>query len=316
MRSPDRLWDRGGPEEARPVAQGRRSASFLSSEGLFAWLMISPGLVLMVGLGTLPLVFLVSLSFFRINLTNPAGNRWTGLGNYIRLLADGQFWNSMQVTAIYTISGVALQIVIGMALALFLFRVFPGHKLLRTLIILPVILAPIVVGMLWRTLLLTPRFGILDYFSYSLGLGSHTWLTDSTLALLSIIVIHVWQWTPFAFLVFLASLHALPVEPLEAARLDCRSWWQELWYVILPLMAPAIVIVAILRTIAALNAFAAIYAATEGGPGTATQILNLYIHNTAFVGLSIGYGSALGTVQLLITVVVALLFFRFRMRMA
>jgi len=197
-----------------------------------------------------------------------------------------------------------------------LFRVFVGRNLVRTLVILPLILAPLVAGMLWRTLLLTPRFGILDYVSYSLGLGSHEWLTSSRLALLSVIVIHVWQWTPFAFLVFLASLHALPVEPLEAARLDCRSWWQELWYVILPLMLPAIVIVAILRTIAALNAFAQIYAATEGGPGTATQILNLYIHNTAFVGLSIGYGSALGAVQLLITVGVALLFFRFRMRMA
>jgi multiple sugar transport system permease protein len=276
--------------------------------------MISPGLALMVGLGTLPLALLVGLSFFRINLTNPAGNRWAGLENYIRLLGDAQFWNSMRVTAIYTISGVTLQIVIGMALALFLFRSFRGQNVARVLVILPVILAPIVVGMLWRTLLLTPRFGILDYISYSFGLGSHTWLTDSRLALLSVVVIHVWQWTPFAFLVFLASLHALPVEPLEAARLDCQSWWQELWYVILPLMVPAIVIVAILRAIAALNAFAQIYAATEGGPGTATQILNLYIYNTAFVGLSIGYGSALGTVQLLITAAVALLFFRIRVR--
>lgn len=311
MRSRKALWARDSVRQAGALARGHWSAKSLS-ESVFAWLMISPGLVLMVGLGTFPLILLIGLSFFRINLTNPAGNRWAGLENYVRLLGDRQFWSSMQVTGIYTVSGVALQVVIGMALALFLFRSFRAQNLVRTLVVLPLILAPIVVGMLWRTLLLTPRFGILDYIAYSLGLGSHAWLTDSTLALISVIVIHVWQWTPFAFLVFLASLFALPVEPLEAARLDCQSWWQELWYVILPLMVPAIVIVALLRAIASLNAFAQIYAATEGGPGTATQILNLYIYNTAFVGLSIGYGSALGTVQLLITAGVALLFFRMR----
>lgn len=218
----------------------------------------------------------------------------------------------MKVTAFYTIGSVFLQVVIGMALALLLFRSFRGLNVAQTLIILPMTLAPLVVGMLWRTLLLTPRFGIIDYIVQSLGLGSHAWLTSSTLALPSVIVINVWQWTPFAFLIFLASLHALPVGPMEAARLDCISWWQEIWYVVLPLVRPAIVIVAILRMIATLNAFPQIYAATEGGPGTATQILNLYIYSTAFVGLSIGYGSTLGTVQLVITLGVAILFFSMR----
>ena len=131
-------------------------------------------------------------------------------------------------------------------------------------------------------------------------------------ALASVIVIHTWQWTPFAFLVFLATLHALPQEPLEAAKLDCQSWWQQFRYVILPLVRPAIVIVVILRTIVALNAFGAIYAATGGGPGLATEILNLYVYETSFVTLSVGYGAALGTTQLLITVAVALVFFRIR----
>ena len=293
-----------------PAREGATPES--KTEGLFAWLMISPGLGMAAALGIFPLVFLMALSFFNLDLTNPQGRGWAGLDNYIRLLGDEQFWNSLKLTVLYTGSAVVLQVVIGMGLALLLFRPFRGQHVVRILVILPMILAPIVVGMLWRTLLLTPKFGILDYIVESLGLGSHAWLTDASLALPSVVVIHVWQWTPFAFLVFLASLHALPVEPLEAARMDCKSWWHELWYIILPLMRPAIAIVVILRTIASLNAFAQIYAATEGGPGTATQILNMYIYNTAFVGLSIGYGATLGTVQLIITVGVAILFFHVR----
>ena len=274
--------------------------------------MIGPGLLLMVALSTLPLVMLVGESLFRIDLTSPAGNGWTGLSNYVRLLNDGRFWDAMQITAIYTASTVALQVVIGMGMALLLFRPFRGQNLVRTLLLLPTILSPVVVGLLWRTLLLTPRFGLIDYLSESLGLGSHRWLGDPTLALISVIAIHTWQWTPFAFLVFLATLHALPQEPLEAAKLDCRSWWQQFRYVILPLVRPAIVIVVILRTIVALNAFGAIYAATGGGPGLATEILNLYVYDTSFVKLSVGYGAALGTTQLLITAAVALVFFRIR----
>lgn len=282
------------------------------SEQQFAWLMIAPGLLLTVALGTLPLVLLVGLGFARVDLANPRANGWVGLANFARLLGEARFWHALQVTAIYTVSTVTLQVVLGMALALLLFRSFRGQNLLRTLVLLPMVLSPVVVGLLWRTLLLTPRFGLIDYLVESLGLGSHRWLGDPALALASVIAIHTWQWTPYAFLVFLASLSALPPEPLEAARIDCVSRWQLLWHVILPLLRPAIIIVVILRTIVALNAFAAIYAATGGGPGLATEILNLYIYDASFVNLSIGYGSALGTVQLLLTVAVALAFFRLR----
>ncbi len=313
MRSKPREALRAGGLGIRATASARRADLPKSiSESLFAWLMISPGLSLTFALGAFPLFLLVMLSLFHINLTNPRGTGWAGLDNYVKLLGDAQFWHAMKVTAIYTLGSMSLQIVIGLALALLLFRSFRGQSVARTLVILPMILAPLVVGMLWRTLLLTPRFGMIDYIVQSIGLGSHAWLTDATLALPSVIVINVWQWTPFAFLVFLASLHALPIDIIEAARLDCVSWWHPLWYVILPLIRPAIVIVAILRLIATLNAFPQIYAATEGGPGTATQILNLYIYNTAFVGLSIGYGATLGTVQLVITLGVAILFFSMR----
>lgn len=280
------------------------------SETQFALLMIAPSMVLLLLVSTAPLLSLIGLSLFRIDFGNPTSNGFAGLSNYVHMVRDPGFWHAIELTAIYTTAAVVFQLVIGMALALLFFRPFGG--ILRVFVILPMILAPVVVGLVFRTLILTPRYGILDYISSSIGLGSHEWLAQPTLALISVISIHAWQWTPFAFLVFLANLNALPVDILEAALLDCQTSWQNARYVIFPLIRPAIIIVTVMRAIIALGAFAAPYAATGGGPGNATMILNLYAYSTAFVDLNIGYGSALATMLLLITIAVSWLFFRLR----
>ena len=132
------------------------------------------------------------------------------------------------------------------------------------------------------------------------------------LALVSVIAIHTWQWTPFAFLVMLASLSSLPPDVFEAARIDRASAWQRFRYITLPLIRPAIVIVVIMRMMIALSAFAAIFAATGGGPGTATEILNLYAYRTSFSELNLGYGAALAMVLLAITLSVSFAMFRVR----
>jgi multiple sugar transport system permease protein len=275
-------------------------------------LLISPGLALIVALGILPLTLLLGLSFLRIDLATPNLTGWVGLQNYERLVIDHQFWHAMRLSLIYVVATVALQIVVGMSLALLLFRPFHGQNVLRLLVLLPMIMAPVVVGALWHTLLLTQRYGVIDYISESFGFGSHPWLTDPTLALISVIAMHTWQWTPFAFLVFVASLNALSEDMLDASRLDCLAWWHQIWYILLPLLRPAIVVVAILRTIQALNAFAGIYAATGGGPGDATRVLNLYLYEVSFVHLSVGYGSAVGVVQLMLSAVIAAGFIKIR----
>jgi multiple sugar transport system permease protein len=183
---------------------------------------------------------------------------------------------------------------------------------MRVAAILPIVLAPVVVGLFWRTLVLAPDFGMLDLLTRALGLGSHNWLGDPQLALISVIAIHTWQWTPFAFLVILASLAALPPDVFEAARIDRANAWRRFLYITLPMIRPAIVIVVIMRMMIALSAFAAIFAATGGGPGTATEILNLYAYRTSFTELNIGYGSALAVVLLAITLAVSFLMFRLR----
>ncbi len=274
--------------------------------------MSAPSILFLLLMATVPLISLLVMGTFRIDMTNPMRNRWLGLGNYLEMFRDARFWHALWVTAVYTVSTVLLQVALGLALAMALFRGFKGQSLMRVSVLLPMILAPVVVGLAWRTMILTPEYGILDYMAILLGLGSKPWLVDPTWALASVIVIHTWQWTPFAFLVFLASLHALPPEPLEAALMDTKTAWQRFRYVILPMIRPAIVIVVIFRTMIALRAFAAIFSATGGGPGTATEILNLYAYRVSFNSLNLGYGAALGTMLLIITVTVSSIFFRMR----
>jgi multiple sugar transport system permease protein len=174
------------------------------------------------------------------------------------------------------------------------------------------VLAPVVVGLIWRSLMLTPETGMVDLAAIALGFGSFNWLGSPGMALVSVTAVHTWQWTPFAFLVFLASLASVPPDVYEAARIDRANALKRFVYITLPLIRPAIVIVVILRTIIALSAFAAILALTGGGPGTATEILNLYAYRTAFIELSFGYGSALAVTLMIITLVVSAILFRIR----
>ncbi|HEX7126399.1 MAG TPA: sugar ABC transporter permease [Thermodesulfobacteriota bacterium] len=283
-----------------------------SQERRFAALLVAPSLAVLLLTTTAPLLYLVWNSLYRINLSMPFLDGFAGLDNYAAMLGDARFWHSLQLTGIYTVSTVVLQVVIGLALALLVIRIPAGQGLLRIVAILPIVLAPVVVGLFWRTLVLTPQFGILDFAIRSLGLGSHNWLGSPGLALASVILIHTWQWTPFAFLVFLASLASLPPDLYEAARIDRAGPLRQFRYITLPLLRPAIVIVVIMRAMVALSAFAAIYAATGGGPGTATEILNLYAYRTSFTELSFGYGSALAVALLLITLAVSVGLFRIR----
>lgn len=295
------------PRHARPVAR-----SFERRERRFALALLGPALLLLLLITTAPLVYLAWTSMQRLDMSMPWLAGFAGLDNYARMGGDPRFWNSLGLTFVYTTSTVLLQVVVGLALALLVLQIPRGQALLRVAAILPIVLAPVVVGLFWRTLVLAPDFGLVDLVTRALGLGSHNWLGDPQLALISVIAIHTWQWTPFAFLVLLATLATLPPDIFEAARLDRASAWQRFRYLTLPLIRPAVVMVVILRTMTALSAFAAIFAATGGGPGSATEILNLYAYRTSFAELNLGYGASLAVVLLAITLAVSWLLFRRR----
>lgn len=297
--------------EGRPARRsGIREA--LKQERGFALLMIAPAFIALLLTTTFPLVYLVYNSAFTINLTMPFLDGFAGVSNYAQMLGDQRFWHALGLTVIYTITTVLLQVVIGLGLALLVLQIPKGQWLFRIVAILPIVLAPVVVGLIWRSLLLTPQSGIVDLAAIALGFGSFNWLGDPDMALVSVIAVHTWQWTPFAFLVMLASLASVPPDLYEAARIDRANAFRRFVYITLPLIRPAIVIVIILRTIIALSAFAAILALTGGGPGTATEILNLYAYRTAFIELNFGYGSALAVTLLIITLIVSAILFRIR----
>jgi multiple sugar transport system permease protein len=289
-----------------------RALDIEQRERRFALLLLGPALLLLLLTTTTPLVYLLWTSLQKLDMSMPWLQGFAGAGNFAKMGGDPRFWNSLLLTGIYTGSTVVLQVVVGLGLALLVLQIPRGQGALRVAAILPIVLAPVVVGLFWRTLVLAPDFGLVDLVTRALGSGSHNWLGDPQLALISVIAIHTWQWTPFAFLVLLASLATLPPDVYEAARIDRAGAWQRFRHLTLPLIRPAIVMVVILRVMTALSAFAAIFAATGGGPGSATEILNLYAYRTSFTELNLGYGASLATVLLAITLGVSWLLFRRR----
>jgi multiple sugar transport system permease protein len=297
---------------AAAVPTPRGLPTLESRERRFALSLLGPALVLLLLTTTAPLIYLVWTSLQRIDLGMPWMSGFAGLGNYLKMGDDPRFWNSLLLTFVYTGSTVVLQVVVGLSLALLVMQLPRGQALLRIAAILPIVLAPVVVGLFWRTLVLAPDFGIVDLVTRALGLGSYNWLGDPQLALISVIAIHTWQWTPFAFLVLLATLATLPPDVYEAARLDRASALRTFIHITLPLIRPAVVMVIIMRLMTALSAFAAIFAATGGGPGSATEILNLYAYRTSFTELNLGYGASLAVVLLSITLAISWFMFRLR----
>jgi multiple sugar transport system permease protein len=283
-----------------------------SGEKRFAFFLTAPSLLVLVLTTTFPLAYLIWSSFQTINLAMPFMDGFAGFDNFVEMWSDDRFWHALRLTGIYTVSSVVMQVVIGLGLALLVMQIPRGQWIFRIVAILPIVLAPVVVGLFWRTLMLAPNFGMIDFFVQWLGFEQINWLGAPAPALVSVIAIHTWQWTPFGFLVFLASLASLPTDVYEAARIDKANALQRFWHITLPLLRPAIVIVVIMRAMIALSAFAAIFAATGGGPGTASEILNLYAFKTSFVELNFGYGSTLAVSLLVITMVVSGILFRLR----
>jgi len=297
---------------ATETASGGLGRVLAQRERRFAATLLAPAFMALLATTTFPLIFLIWTSTFRMDLAMPFADGFVGLENYRALLTDDRLWSSLLVSLVYTGSTVVLQVALGLALALMVMDMKRGQGWFRIVAILPVVLSPAIVGMIWRTFMLAPEFGIVDYLAINAGIGSKNWLGDPLLAMISVIVIHTWQWTPFAFMVLLASLASLPEDIYEAARLDRASAWQRFRRITLPLLRPAIVMVVIMRTMVALTAFAAIFTVTGGGPGTATEILNLYAYRKSFTELSIGYGSALAVALLIVTLLISGVLFALR----
>lgn len=216
--------------------------------------------------------------------------RFIGFDNYTRALRDSRFWNGFINTFYFTGLAVPIQLVLGLAIAVLFNRNFPGKGIVRTIILLPMVATPVAIALIWA-LMFNPSLGVLNYFLESLGLPRLLWVAQSNLAIPSLVLVDVWQWTPMIALILLAALQGVPDELLEAARIDGASAWQAFWHVTLPTIRSAIVVALILRTIDALKTFDIIYVITEGGPGTASETLNVYAFKTGFIFFHAGYAA-------------------------
>lgn len=271
------------------------------------YLLIAPTIAVLVALSIYPLFYAVKIS---LQIETGEAARWS-LANFARLASDKFFLEALVHTFIYAVVALTFEFLLGLGLAVMLDRPLRGRSFFRSMLLIPMMLPPVVVGVVWR-LMLNPDFGAVNGTLKSAGVSTEslTWTASPILALGSVIAVDVWQWTPFMFLVLLAGLQAIPQEPYEAAIVDGSSSWQTFCNVTLPLLKPAILIALLLRTMDLLRVFDQIFILTQGGPGFATETVSLYIYRTAFRFFDFGYAAAMSFVLLLLTNVISVGYIR------
>jgi multiple sugar transport system permease protein len=257
------------------------------------WLLPAPAVATMLLLMVFPLLYTAYLSLHDWYASSVLGPRFVGLDNYVQLFVrDERFWPAFTTTLIFTVGSVALTVVLGLGIAHLLLRAFPGRGLARTLVLLPMIATPVAMALVWMTMM-SPTIGVLTWLLSCVGIPPSAWVSSPRSVIAALLLVETWMWTPMTTLICLAGLAALPDEPFESARVDGASSHQVFWHVTLPLLRATLVVAALFRTIDALKVFDIVYVMTEGGPGFASETLNLYVFQTSFKYLNLGYASAL-----------------------
>ena len=237
--------------------------------------------------------------------------QFIGLGNYRALLVDEQFWNGARLSAILYVSALAVQLVLGVALGMLLHRVQVMRGLVRTLMVSPFMLPPVVIGMM-SIVILDPGMGVANFLLKSAHLPTSLFLASTDYVIFTVVMIDTWQWTPFVALIVLGGLQSLPTKIYEAASIDGATGWREFFYITLPLLGPTILTAAVLRSVDLLRFFDVIYITTQGGPGYASSTLNIYSYRKAFEFSDLGYASALMITLSTIVLGVVLVFSQLR----
>ncbi|WP_037085665.1 carbohydrate ABC transporter permease [Neorhizobium vignae] len=275
------------------------------------WPFVVPALIVIGAVIVFPWVFTLWMSV----------NSWTlgqeqtfaGLDNYIRLATDFRFWESLWHTLIFTVLAVVAPLFLGTLAALIFDAQFPLRGFLRGVFVMPMMATPVAIALVW-TMMFHPQLGVLNYLLSLVGIGPQEWIYNRYSVIPSLVLVETWQWTPLIMLIVLGGLASLPREPYESAEIDGANAWQKFRYLTLPMIAPFLMIGVIIRAIDAIKSFDIIYAMTQGGPGTASETINIYLYNTAFSYYDIGYGSAMAVVFFVIIVALSLVLMMVRAR--
>lgn len=290
-------------------ASGRKRRFRLGRSSLALW--IAPALILVGVFAVYPVAYSIYISFFKYKLTDPTQSQtFVGLGNYVTAMGDPSFVVAARNSLVFVVGAVGFELLFGLGLAVLLNRELPGMGIVRSLLIAPLTLTPLVVALVWGALY-NADFGPVSYYLKILGfrLGAGP-VGEPSLALASLVVIDVWQWTPLMALLLFSGLRSQPVELHDAAQIDGASGWQRFLHISLPLLKPTILVALVIRTIDALKLFDSVFAITGGGPGRSTEVVNYYIFKVGLTFFDIGYAAAMSNLLLVVIVIMSALYLR------
>ena len=276
--------------------------------GAYFWLLL-PVLIFVAVIAIYPLIFSIVISFFDYRLTDPNQVKtFVGLANYLKAFSDPVVIGSFQTTFLFVIGTVLLEVMFGLALALLLASENPITQFVRSFLLLPMALPPLVIGLVWKALY-NVDWGVIPFYSKMLGWNmGHGALAEPGWAMPAVILVDVWEWTPLIMFIFLAGIKSLPTEPYEAAVVDGASRWQSFIFLTLPLLKPTFLVALLLRTMQSFKVFDIIYAMTAGGPGLETTVLNFQIYKVGMVFFDMGYASSLANILLVIVGVLSIIY--------
>jgi len=267
-------------------------------------LFIVPALILVLAVIIFPWIFTVWMSVHDWDIGMERS--FLGLENYTKLVQDQRFLESIVRTLYYTGLAVVLPAILGVLAAVIFHQDFPFRGLLRGIFIMPLMATPVAIALVW-TMMFHPQLGVLNYLLSLVGIPPQLWVYSRDTVIPALVLVDVWHWTPLVMIIVLGGLAALPTEPYESALIDGANKWQMFWHITFPLVLPFLMVAVIIRAIDALKAFDTIFVITQGGPGTASETINIYLYLQAFAFYKIGHASAVVVVFFTIIVIFSLL---------
>lgn len=282
------------------------------SDKFACWAFLTPTLIFLGVTALFPLLYSVYLSFFRLKLNMPNQEpTFIGLANYIKMFSDSMLHVSTLNTVIFAVVSVALEVVLGLMVAMVICSDKLWSRVATSIFMIPMIMAPVAIGTLWR-MMMDSSTGVLNYFLGLVGIEPIQWLADPTMAKISVLLVNVWQLTPWVTVICSAGLKALPQDCIQAALVDGATPQQIFWKIVLPLLRPVLVIVVMMRFTDAFKVFDTVYTMTNGGPGTATEMLPNFIYKQGLKYYDAGYAAALAVIFVLVMALITLFFLKLR----
>ena len=282
------------------------------SDKASTWLFLAPALIFLSITALFPLLYSLYLSFFKLKLNLPNQvPSFVGLENYIRMFTDSLLHTSTLNTILFAVISVTMEVVLGLMLAMILCSDKMWARIVTSLFMIPMIMAPVAIGTMWR-MMLDGTTGVINYLLSFLGVAPIQWLSNATMAKIAVLLVNVWQLTPWVAIICVAGLKALPGECIQAALVDGATPRQIFWKVVLPLVKPVLIIVVMMRFTDAFKVFDTIYTMTNGGPGTATKMLPNYIYEQGLKYYDAGYTAALAIIFVLTMTLVSMFFLQWR----